>query len=150
MLVEIILALGLGPIRCASGVEQARAVLLNYPVDLIISDLHMPGEDGFSLTRWVRDSKSSWIRQIPIIILSGETTIFNYERARCCGSDYFVSKPFTVKSLANAIIHSMRVSVNTPTQIPCEGHGDTRCPLLKPAPSQRQLTAQIQTIIEQA
>ena len=39
----------------AGNVAEAKAVLANTPVDLVFSDINMPGsENGFALEKWVR------------------------------------------------------------------------------------------------
>ena len=51
----------------ADGGEAMRAVIAKIPVDLIILDLMMPGEDGLSLTRYLRAHTD-----FPILILTGK------------------------------------------------------------------------------
>ena len=135
VLTEVLLALGLGPIRSAPSAEEARAFLASQEVDMVVCDLHMPDEDGLSFVRWARASSKPQLRNIPIILLSGEPTLSIYQRVRCCGAHYFVSKPVTVNSLAKAIMHSIRAPTSGTGQTPCAGEGDVRCPLMKSAPA---------------
>ncbi|SHI05037.1 response regulator [Ferrimonas marina] len=78
----------------ADGGEQMRAVLDQHAIDLVILDLMMPGEDGLTLCRQLREKSS-----IPVIMLtalSEETdTIVGLE----VGADDYVTKPFNPRVL---------------------------------------------------
>ena len=42
-------------VEAAAGVAPAKEILLAQPIDLVFSDINMPGsENGFALERWVR------------------------------------------------------------------------------------------------
>jgi two-component system cell cycle sensor histidine kinase/response regulator CckA len=65
--------------------------MLDGAVDLIVTDVHMPGGDGLAFARAVRDT----YRFVPIVLVSG------HERP---DTDFeFVQKPFTWKMLARVI-----------------------------------------------
>lgn len=81
--VQILLRVLLNSQNCnvmqASNVDEARSILLTQPqIDLIISDLKMPGEDGFSFLAW-RDSDPHFSK-IPIILLSGDVALEHIAR----------------------------------------------------------------------
>src|SRR3546814_5629420 len=61
---EYLEAQGFAVIAAASAAE-ARSILRAQGVDLIVSDIMMPGEDGLSLTRHLRETGS-----IPVILLT--------------------------------------------------------------------------------
>ncbi|HBK07990.1 MAG TPA: response regulator [Acetobacteraceae bacterium] len=53
-LVEYLSDYGLNVIEAAN-VAEAKALLLEQPIDLVFSDINMPGgETGFGLARWIR------------------------------------------------------------------------------------------------
>ena len=54
--------LGIENIRTASSAAQAREIISNENIDIILSDIEMPGEDGLSLNEWVADKYPSIIR----------------------------------------------------------------------------------------
>ena len=67
-------------------------------VDLIISDIRMPEVDGVSFARSVRQSHP----HIPIILMSGYT-----ECESSLDFDGFVEKPFSMKTLLDAVRRAM-------------------------------------------
>src|ERR1043166_505294 len=71
-----------------SGLEQARL----DPPDLILSDVRMPGLDGFALADALRRDERT--RDVPVVFLSGETEPADRMRAWRLGLVGFVAKPF--------------------------------------------------------
>ena len=47
-------ALGVTAIRTADSAEAAKKILIDEPVDILLCDIEMPGENGLSLLRWAR------------------------------------------------------------------------------------------------
>jgi two-component system OmpR family response regulator len=78
----------------AESADAARRVLRTAQIDLIVLDIMMPGEDGLSLTRSVRENYD-----LPIILLTamGEETdrIVGLEM----GADDYLPKPFNPREL---------------------------------------------------
>ncbi len=59
-------------VKFASNCEEARQVLsgdgaLDAPVDLVLIDSNMPGSDGFTLARWIKDHKLENLRMIMML-----------------------------------------------------------------------------------
>jgi two-component system, OmpR family, response regulator len=77
----------------ANGREMAR-VLSSNPVDLVILDLMMPGDDGLTLLK--RERQKS---QLPVIILSARSEESDKVVGLELGADDFVSKPFKPREL---------------------------------------------------
>ena len=82
----------------AQNAGQARALLLDRPFDLVISDIMMPGEDGLSLTRHIREGHG-----LPVIML----TALSEETERVVGleigADDYMVKPFSPRELVARI-----------------------------------------------
>jgi PAS domain S-box-containing protein len=84
-------------VETVSNGEEALASVLDHPPDLVLSDVMMPGLDGFGLLRALRENPDT--RALPVILLSARAG----EEARVEGlglgaSDYLV-KPFTAREL---------------------------------------------------
>lgn len=75
------------------------------PVDLIILDLMMPGEDGFSLCRRVRAGS-----EIPIIMLTASAEETDRIVGLELGADDYVAKPFNPRELLARIKAVLRRS----------------------------------------
>ena len=65
-------------VSCATSAGDALASMLQHKPDVLISDIGMPGEDGYSLIRRVRSLSQQQGGSIPAIAL----TAFNQERDR--------------------------------------------------------------------
>lgn len=69
--------------------------------DLLITDINMPGMDGFGLIEAVR--KLPQFRGTPILVLSTEFADDKKTRARSAGATGWITKPFDAERLASAI-----------------------------------------------
>jgi DNA-binding response OmpR family regulator len=80
-----------GALRGDHGLELAR----EHDFDLVILDLMLPGLSGFELCRRLRGERP----RLPILILSARGAEEDVLRAFRCGSDDYVTKPFSVAEL---------------------------------------------------
>jgi two-component system OmpR family response regulator len=79
----------------AGDAEGARARMTAYAIDLVILDIMMPGEDGLSLTRHIRESG-----EVPVILLTARTEETDRIVGLEMGADDYVVKPFSPRELA--------------------------------------------------
>jgi CheY-like chemotaxis protein len=79
-------------VRYARTSEQARAHLRAFRADLVISDLAMPGEDGFDLIMSIRRLSTEEGGGTPAIAFSANADVLTRERALQSGFQEFVSK----------------------------------------------------------
>lgn len=75
--------------------------MLEVQPDLLITDINMPGMDGFGLIEEVR--KLPQFRGTPILVLSTEFAEDKKTRARSTGATGWITKPFDAERLASAI-----------------------------------------------
>ncbi|MCD9147230.1 response regulator [Pseudophaeobacter flagellatus] len=98
-------------VSAARDAAHARRVLAGLDFDLIIMDVMMPGEDGISLTRSLRETMTT-----PILLLTakGETDdrITGFE----AGADDYLPKPFEPKELLLRVNAILRRVPNTSAQ----------------------------------
>lgn len=97
-LVQMLRAKGIATVE-AESVKQAISILQNDPIDLIISDIQMPGEDGFELLKTLRASPQS---QPPLIFMSGGLHL-EAHTLKALGAVDFLPKPFGPQALLNSI-----------------------------------------------
>ena len=81
-------------IEAADGLEALRLVR-SEPVDLVISDVALPGLDGRRLTRAIRDDAA--LHHVLVLLISGEAVLGD------SAADGFLFKPFNTRQLAAAL-----------------------------------------------
>ena len=69
-----------------------QAILLDSTVRVVITDLTMPKVDGFELLNRVRSSKVQRIRELPIVVITGEDEVAERDRAATLGATDFIQK----------------------------------------------------------
>ncbi len=104
-------------VTLAESAASARRVLAQKEVDLIVLDIMMPGEDGLSLCRSVREHYRT-----PIILLSARSEELDRIIGLEVGADDYVTKPFSPRELL-ARIHAVlrRTNELPPGQRPRTG-----------------------------
>ncbi len=81
-------------VRLADGGEQMRRHLQQSNIDLVVLDVMMPGEDGLSLLRQLRDTQGP-----PVIMLTAMSEDADCVLGLELGADDYVTKPFTPRVL---------------------------------------------------
>jgi len=85
----------------ANNGEEALDLLLEFLPSVVISDILMPGIDGYELCLKIKSDKET--KDIPVILLTSLSKTEDLIKAVECGSDNFVSKPFNVNYLLSEI-----------------------------------------------
>jgi two-component system phosphate regulon response regulator OmpR len=81
-------------VSAVAGGAEMRRVLSERPANLVILDLRMPGEDGLSLARYLREQG-----QIGIIMVTASTEVVDRVVGLELGADDYISKPFDPREL---------------------------------------------------
>lgn len=92
-------------VTAARDADHARRVLSGLEFDMIVLDVMMPGEDGLSLTRALRETMTT-----PILLLTAKGETDNRIEGLEAGADDYLAKPFEPKELLlriNAILRRM-------------------------------------------
>jgi PAS domain S-box-containing protein len=84
--------------------DEAVDCLKQRKFDFLLSDLGMPGMDGFDLIRVVRDELSISPREMPAMALSGYAGVEDRERAMISGYQHHSAKPVDLNSLPGLIL----------------------------------------------
>src|SRR5690606_7609447 len=85
-------------VTAAPGGAQARKLIETIAFDLAVFDVMMPGEDGFSLTRWLRELKGAAGRT-PILMLTARGLAEDRIEGLKLGADDYLPKPFEPEEL---------------------------------------------------
>ena len=93
----------------AANASEARSVLRAQTVDLVVSDIMMPGEDGLSICRRLRAAEN----QIPVIMLTAKGDDVDRIVGLEMGADDYVAKPFNPRELVARIQAVMRRQPHT-------------------------------------
>jgi two-component system, OmpR family, response regulator len=84
-------------VRTVADGAQFREAMASDPADLVILDVMLPDEDGFSLCRWVRGHKR--LAQMPIIMLTASSDEADRVIGLELGADDYLGKPFSPREL---------------------------------------------------
>ncbi|MEZ5365923.1 MAG: response regulator [Bryobacterales bacterium] len=81
--------------------EQGYHTALRETPDVILLDVMMPGIDGITLCRMLKQAPET--AHIPVIMLTARTTIGDVEKAFAVNADDYVGKPFEWPELSGKI-----------------------------------------------
>lgn len=90
-------------IRTANDGETALEIVKDWPPDMVVTDLAMPGMDGLALCRRLRETT-----KIPIIVLSVRGEERTKVKALDAGADDYVTKPFGMEELLARVRANLR------------------------------------------
>jgi two-component system, chemotaxis family, chemotaxis protein CheY len=123
LIVTILQAFGAVQILEATEGERAWALLRDANPDVIFLDWMIEGMTGIDLTKMIRTSTSSPNPFVPIIMLTGYTSMDHVQKARDAGINEFLAKPVSVKAILSrmtAVIERPRPFVRTKSYFgPC-------------------------------
>lgn len=106
LLVELLTAAKLDVHTAADGAD-ALAVLDRHRIDLVLSDVEMPGIDGFELLTRVRQRDP----ELPVIMVTTRGSLADRERATALGADaYLVKSEFRDRDMLDAIARFVEVA----------------------------------------
>ena len=91
-------------IEAASGFNALR-LLPRGAYDLVITDINMPDINGLELVSFVR--KNERYREIPLLIISTQSSERDRARGLALGANGFLAKPFTAEALRDAVTQSL-------------------------------------------
>lgn len=85
----------------AETAEVAMKLLPERAVDVVVSDVMMPGIDGFELCEWIRSDEAT--AHLPVVLLTARDGDQDRVRGREVGGDAYLSKPFSPLDLIETI-----------------------------------------------
>src|SRR5215470_12332923 len=88
----------------AESAAAARSLVAQHPVDLALLDINLPGEDGLSLARHLRERYA----RIAIVMLTSAGTVVDRIVGLEMGADDYVAKPFDPRELAARVKSVLR------------------------------------------
>ena len=98
---------GFQPVGAADGKEALR-ILENEYVDLIVSDVMMPGLDGYELVQQLREAGST----VPVLMITAKDRFEDMQRGFLSGTDDYMIKPVNVNEMVlriNALLRRAKM-----------------------------------------
>jgi len=87
----------------APDAAQARKTMKSSAIDLVVLDIMMPGEDGLSLCRSIRETS-----QIPVVLLTARGEEVDRIIGLEMGADDYIAKPFSPRELVARVAAVLR------------------------------------------
>ncbi|CAN5895244.1 response regulator [soil metagenome] len=103
MLSEILRAVGLQNIYEAGDGAEALQQMRAHPIDIVLTDLAMEPLDGIDFVRLLRNSPDSPNPMIPVIMITGHSTMRRISEARDVGINEFLAKPLTTRGVLDRL-----------------------------------------------
>jgi two-component system phosphate regulon response regulator OmpR len=101
-------------VTAAAGGPPARRLMESLDFDLAVFDVMMPGEDGFELTRWLRDQKGP-AGKTPVLMLTAMGEAADRIEGLRAGADDYLPKPFEPEELVLRIEAILRRAQDRPS-----------------------------------
>jgi two-component system, chemotaxis family, chemotaxis protein CheY len=109
-------------LRASSG-EEALAALRRSPVDLVLTDVNMPGMGGEELLRQIMEDPA--LHTIPVVVVSSDGTHSRTQRLLALGARGYVIKPFQPEALRAELDRVLGIAETAPPEAGDWGGGDT-------------------------
>ncbi len=116
LVTTILQAFGVVQIYEADNGQRAWTVVRESNPDVIIADWVMDGMSGIEMVQMLRSNPQSPNPFVPVIMLTGHTSLDHVMQARDAGVNEFIAKPVSVKTMMSrlvSVIESPRPFVRT-------------------------------------
>jgi CheY-like chemotaxis protein len=90
-------------VAVATSPDEALAEFDRQPPDVLVSDIRMPGGDGYQLIHRVRERPADRGGRIPAVAVSGSVGAEDIAKILVAGFQKFIRKPFDVAEMREAI-----------------------------------------------
>jgi two-component system chemotaxis response regulator CheY len=98
-------AAGYATIETADGREALAVLASDTPVDMLVTDLHMPGIDGLELVRQTRAMAAR--RYLPIVMLTTESQTDRIQEGLKANLTAWIVKPFKGETLLKVVAKAL-------------------------------------------
>ena len=92
-------SMGFSSVYSATSAEDAKSIISSHSVDILVTDVEMPGEDGLSLLSWVRENHYD----IGCIILTAHMNFFYAQQAMSLQASEYVLQPAKKEDIIQAV-----------------------------------------------
>ena len=93
-------------VSTSDNAENAKIKINQFKFDLIVLDVMMPGQDGYDLTKELKQTKN-----IPIILLTAKGEVESRIHGLELGADDYLGKPFDPKELLLRVKNIIKMNI---------------------------------------
>jgi len=104
LVTTILQAFGIVQFSEAENVERAWAALREFNPDVVVLDWVMEGMSGLDLMQMIRTNPQAPNPFVPVIMLTGHTSLEHVRLARDAGVNEFIAKPVSVKTMMSRLV----------------------------------------------
>jgi DNA-binding response OmpR family regulator len=90
-------------VQTVSDGNEAYEEAVRIPPDVLVLDIMMPGQDGYSVLRALRTNPAT--ADLPVVLLTAKATDAEVWEGWKAGADYYITKPFDPSELTDFIDH---------------------------------------------
>jgi CheY-like chemotaxis protein len=88
-------------VRSLGAPEEVEAMIATWAPGIVLMDLNLPGMDGLTLTRVLRENPA--YERLPIVAFSAENTRGDEQRAIAAGCNGYITKPIRIGSFGSEV-----------------------------------------------
>lgn len=104
LVTTILQAFGVIQIQEAEAGQRAWSILREFNPDIVVLDWVMEGMSGLELVQMIRSDPQSPNPFVPVIMLTGHTSLDHVMQARDAGVNEFIAKPVSVKTMMSRLV----------------------------------------------
>ncbi|HWM61940.1 MAG TPA: response regulator, partial [Rhizomicrobium sp.] len=104
LVTTILQAFGVIHIFEADSGDRAWAILRDANPDVVVLDWVMEGLSGLELIQMIRTNSTAPNPFVPVIMLSGHTSMDHVRQARDAGVNEFIAKPVSIKTMMSRLV----------------------------------------------
>lgn len=97
---------GLEIVECQSGFEALKAIP-RQQFDLVVTDINMPDINGLELIGFLKSNPET--REIPVVILTTESSRRDQLKGLSLGANEYIIKPFEPAKLRDAVARHLKL-----------------------------------------
>ena len=101
LLETVLVASGYTVVLSASG-NEALEIINQQKIDLVLLDVSMPELSGFEVCRKIKNDERH--KNIPVILVTGETSIEDHLKGSQAGAEDFIEKPFSKSDRSHVVL----------------------------------------------
>ncbi|MEE4246445.1 MAG: nitrogen regulation protein NR(I) [Kangiellaceae bacterium] len=122
-------------VETADSAESARKLLANKEFSVIITDIRMPGEDGFSLLQSIKRQYPN----LPVIVMTAHSDLESAVNAYDLGAFDYLAKPFDIDQAVTLIYQAMNANQSQSQQQQSANQADEIPLIIGEAPSMQEV-----------